>query len=672
MGSPKNTITNSKRRKAGDSARRFSTRSRKKGDDGLPLTNGPSPPKARPVNCALKLVAVCAIVVASGILAKTWQQRILRRQQLMEDLDSDRLLPGDADKADMGSLLEELNKKSITKSNEDEEEQLPNGKNEDGANEDSVSTEESDSTGSRNDGHHSETQDGSSLQSHNDVQEMREELRHEHPVSTTSNEDNNNGRNEGEEEVIIKEFPSAIEWYTRDDMKAGQRPICRISRPCMLSNGMIALPMWMQGSEELLRRCGLGNQIYYKSLTSLPGARHVRMLGVDFALTIRPERFQEPTHALNIFLNEHLLKSSFLFDTFSGKTHTTSSLRVTHCIATKAGNDCSIRTNQNQKFRPGIFVPSKMRQSGKTHSFGLRLIHYFGRGYSEDRTVTHLNLSTILTKSHRDQNEGLSATCFRSILSVDAMFRHLPPQSLMKTSLLSKKNSITRSNRKRIIPGAGKGCQLNIGIIDLSEGPRGIINVLELKQTIEQIGRLAIPGGIIIVELIRIENETTLEEHVRQIQNLDVFISGSGDEMSSSMFLRNGSQMFEILQFGMIPDTYRSLASALGISYFSLQAKPSSDIFKNCLETQVLNLRKKGILGDGENPRWWDPLMSTWDNAAAEFTLNGKTDFDILANQTNIANFDSRHCAKMQTLGLNYEEAARSIMLQAKSLCDSD
>ncbi len=671
MGSPKNSVTKSKRRKAGDSARRFSTKTKKKAEDTLPVTSTPSTPKIRPKNIALKILAGCACLIVFGMLVRTWRQRALRRQQLMEDLDSDRLLPGDADKADAGSLLEELNKKSATKSAEDDDEPVSGAKNDDGGNDDSAPAEESDPSSAKTEGNHKESHDEASSQSSSHAHESGNESGHSSSSSSMADE-NGGARNEAEEEVMVKEFPSVIEWYTRDDLKAGQRPLCRISKPCLLSNGVLALPSWMEQTKEMLHRCGIGNHIYYNSLNSLPGVQNVRMMGVDFALTIRPEKFQDPTHILSIFLNEHLLKASFLFDTFAGKTYTPSALRVTHCVASKSGKDCTSPPNHKLLFRPGIFVPSKMHQAGKSHSFGLRLVDYFGRGHSNDRTATHLNLSTILVKSHRDQNDGLSATCFRSVLSADAMFRHLPAQALMTSSLLSERNSISRSARKRVIPSAGRGCQLNLGIVDLAEGPRGIINLSEFRQALEQIGRLAIPGGVVSVELVRVDTDTTLEDHLRLMQGLDVYISGSGDELSSAIFLRNGAQVFEILQFGMNPDTHRSLASVLGLSYFSLQARPSSDTFKNCLETQVLNLRKKGVLGEGENPPWWDALMSTWDNAAAEFTLRGKTDFDILSNHTKIANFDSRHCAKMQSLAFNYEEAARSIVLQAKSLCDAD
>eukprot|EP00171_Calliarthron_tuberculosum_P016492 IDg16492t1 len=309
-----------------------------------------------------------------------------------------------------------------------------------------------------------------------------------------------------------------------------------------------------------------------------------------------------------------------------------------------------------------------MKATTRPQAFALGLLDMFGRAHSARGRAVHLNLSTMLVKSHRDQSEGLSATCFRSVLAADAMFRHLPHRALARSSLLSEKNGVNRHPRTH----KSGACKLTIGLFDVGEGPRGIVDVPGLRAAIAQIARLALPSATVRVEVLSVNPEITLADHVRAVQNLDVLVAGSGDELSGLAFLRDRSLVFEILQFGMVPDTYRSLANILGVNYYSLQSRPASDTFKSCLEAQIANLSKKGTLGSGEYPPWWGALKKTWDSAAAEFMLNGKTDFDILANHTAIANFDSRHCAKMQSLAFNNDEAARSIVLQAKSLCDTE
>ena len=69
----------------------------------------------------------------------------------------------------------------------------------------------------------------------------------------------------------------------------------------------------------------------------------------------------------------------------------------------------------------------------------------------------------------------------------------------------------------------------------------------DFKATLENIGRLALRGGAVNVELIRAESDTTLDVHIRTIQNMDVIIGGSGDELSSVIFLRKSALVYEVL-----------------------------------------------------------------------------------------------------------------------------
>lgn len=648
--------------------------------------------KTRSRFVVVKALAFITLLVVLAAVVSSWRRRSHRRQLLIEELDTDRLLTDTASENGIEDIKqkreEDEDRKSDVQSNQQEKDSPQQPDQDDNSpqqpphlpppptNHDYESHHHSPLRPHAHDfGHH----DRHSHSEHHGDQEQHRKHKENHEDKRNAGGQRNAGfysgddseHTEAREDAIIKEFPSTIEWYTRDDMKGGQRPLCRIAKPCMLSNGVMALPSWMQRSEALLHRCGISTHVFYDSLSSLPGVRHKKMIGVDFALTIHPERFQEPTHALSVFLNEHLLKSSFLFETFAGRALLPKDVRMTHCTASTTGStDCSnVNSPISNRFRAGLFIPRRMKAAARTpaHAFALRLVDMFGRAHDTDGRTTHLNLSTMLVKSHRDQTDMLSATCFRSMLTVDAMFRHLPARALARSRLFSRLNHIDRRPRQH----TARGCSITVGMFDLSEGPRGIVSVADFRRSIEQIAHLALPSATVNVELLRIEPETKLDDHIRALQQIDVLIAGSGDEMTSLAYLRGNALAFEILQFGMNPETYRSLASILGIKHFSLQSRPASDAFKNCMEQQVMNMRKKGRLGDGENPPWWDLLMKTWDAAAVEFALSGKTDFDILSNRSAIANFDSRHCAKTQSLVLNHEEAARAIVLQAKSLCEA-
>lgn len=470
------------------------------------------------------------------------------------------------------------------------------------------------------------------------------------------------------DKISIKDFPERIEWFARDDLKDGTRPMCRISKPCLLSSGVILVPSWMKKWENLLHRCGLGEHLFYESPSQLPGVAHQKDIEGDFALTIHPTRFQEPTHISSVFLTEHILKSSFLLDTMASRVLIPSGVKVNHCFADHNETHCSLEnTTPPPTFAPAIFVPRRIEERS-SHSWSKKLVEMFGRAHGHDGSVIHLNVSTILVKSHKGMKDNLAATCFRSVLTADAMFRHFPANALASSSFFSRKNGIDRTARKL---KQNDKCSVSIGIMDLNEGPRGILGVSDFSSRLQQFAKMAVPSANVAVELIKIEDGDSLEDHIQKIQGLDVYVAGSGDEMSSLAYLSSSSTVVEIKQFGMDPDTHRSLAQSIGVKYRSLRAKPQPDTFKACLEGQITHMRAKGTIADGEFPAWYTPLLQTWDAAVSEFAFNGTSNFDILSNHTGIANFDSRHCAKMQSLSFNHEDAARTIALLLKEMCDA-
>ena len=484
-------------------------------------------------------------------------------------------------------------------------------------------------------------------------------------VDVSQNRDTDNFSESSE--YSLADVPERFEWIFRDDLKNGTRPLCRITRPCVLSNGIVALPSWMRKDQKILLRCSLGRYMYYSSTDDLPGVVHKRDINADFALTLHLSKFQEPTHVSSVFLTEHILKSSFLFDVFEGDGKLPQDVQMYHCAATANSSQCAHQEDSHPvSLRPAIFVPRRIER-GNRNSWSLKYVDMFGKAHSKDGSVVHLNASSILVKSHEHQDQKLSATCFRSILTVDAMFRHLPDRALIDSSLYSQRNGIDRSPKPRV----GENCDLSIGILDLGESPRSIVGASDFRDRIEQFAKLALPSASISVELIEISEETSLESHIKQVQGLDVYIAGSGDEMSSLAFLRSSGTVFEIRQFGLHPTAHQSLAKSLGIRYASVQARPQTDSFKACLEGQVSQMRKNGIIEKGEFPPWYGDLLETWDKAAAKFALTGTTSFDILSDKSGIGNYDSRYCARMQTIVFNQEDAARAILQAAKELCPS-
>eukprot|EP00171_Calliarthron_tuberculosum_P014149 IDg14149t1 len=120
MGTPKNTISSSKRRKGTDvGQRRFSTRSKKKNDDSTLPSPAASKPRAR--QFPIKIIALFAVFAVSLVVFASLRRRSKRRQALIEDLDADRLAMADSDtKSDATkSIIDGLKRKPSTNGDEE-------------------------------------------------------------------------------------------------------------------------------------------------------------------------------------------------------------------------------------------------------------------------------------------------------------------------------------------------------------------------------------------------------------------------------------------------------------------------------------------------------------------------------------------------------------------------
>lgn len=468
-----------------------------------------------------------------------------------------------------------------------------------------------------------------------------------------------------EQSAPFEELPERIEWYSRDDFKEGSRPMCRISKPYILSNGTILVPDWMAQYDKLLLRCGLGTHSFYPSNTGPEGVERIRDIGSDFALTIHPERFQEPTHVASVYLTEHILKSSYLFDVFGGYAQPVDGVKEHHCYTSENDSTCALPRPVRSVLQPAIFVPKRI-ETGPKSMWSRQLVDMFGKAHGHGKEVTHLNASTILIKSHQGQSDDLIGTGFRSIMTTDGMFRHLPPNALQYSNFYSLKNAIDKSPKQR---EAGEECKVSIGIASSGNGEGGIQGVEDLKEKIEVLSKLAVPGSSIQAKVVSFLPTLSLEDHIKDMQGLDIYLAGSGDEMSSIGFLRSTSSAFELMPFGIKPNTHESLARALGLTYSTIRGKPQVDFFKTCLDGEIFNLRKKGTLKFTDSPDWEEPVVKAWDAAVGEFVLSGLSSFDILTAEPPINNYHARVCALKQNIEVAIEETARKIVRLAKEKC---
>lgn len=489
-----------------------------------------------------------------------------------------------------------------------------------------------------------------------------EEVNHpksaEDPGSATKND----------EPISFEELPDRIEWYTRDDFKEGTRPFCRISRPYILSNGTILLPDWMEEYGRLLKRCGLDDYGFYSPKDPMSYIAKDNHLDVDFVLTVHLTRFQEPTHDASVYLTEHMLKPSYLFDIFSGNAVVDEAIKEDHCYGYPNKSEVCEKPIRPPRtaLKPGLFVPKRIETGPKT-AWPYQMVDMFGTAYGHGHGATHLNVSSVLVASHAGHSHNLTGTRFRSILSMDGMFRHLPVDALKFSGIYSNKTGIDKTPKKFMRNGK---CALTVGIIFLEDG-QGIQGVSELQTKLDVLTKFAIPDSSIHIKVIKVNSLTPLSTHIREVQEVDILLGTSGHIMNSIGFMRPSSTVIELMPFGIQPNTHESMARALGMSYEGIKGKPQTQFFRKCIEGEIFNLRKKGKIKFTETPNWSDPLMKAWDTAVAEFTKSGSSQFNVLKAPVPIRNSHSRNCAAKQKVEVGLDDTARQVIHTTKAKCGS-
>lgn len=467
-----------------------------------------------------------------------------------------------------------------------------------------------------------------------------------------------------EEPVSFEEPTESIELYTRNDFKEGMRPLCRISHPYVLSNGTILFPRWMERYNRILTRCAVGRHGFYSSDETPTYLAQVNNIDADFALTIRFERFQEPTQDESIFLTEHLLKASYLFDMFSGDGKEVDAVKEEHCYTYENDSNCSLRRPPRTGLKPAVFVPGRIVQ-GSRQLRSYRMVELLGIAHGHGHGVIPLNASALLHTKHAGRSDNLVGTRFRSMLSTDGMFRHLPLNGLKGGNFFSSKNGIKRD--AKVFEKDGK-CALTIGIAKENDDT-GIRNAEELQGKLKVLTKFALPQASITVTLLDVRS-LSLEEHIKQMSDIDIFLAGSGHDMNSMGFMKTSGTVIELTPFGVRPNTHESMSRVLGLGYERVNGRPQTEVFKQCIESEIFKLRKNGKIKFTEKPDWHDALMKAWDAAVGEFATKGTTSLDVLSAPLPVRSYHSRVCAQQQAIDINLDDTARQVILATKAKCE--
>jgi hypothetical protein len=474
-------------------------------------------------------------------------------------------------------------------------------------------------------------------------------------------------------------IPEQIEWYSRPDMVNGTRPTCRVSNACILNNngsGIVSLPSWMAREDFLLRKCGVGPRKYHASVDGLSkGVSHIQLVEADLVQQIFLSKFKEPPSSMTEHFTSTVLRAAYQLELFSDGSHLASKGVGRYCYASESGSNCIQNGNRKNSgvLRPAIITPAKNSQSSdiwETRVLSLLMLAY-GQGSMSTLTTADLMSPSADSYLAHQRASNISAMCFRSIIFSNANFNELPDRvfDAVSTRLFSS-NGVDRAHRK----GTGQrgACSISIAIMKKS-GHRALRNVDALKEKIEETSKAALPDTSVTVNVLSPGRNVPFKDQVDSIRDTDILVGGTSHSLSNMAFMRTGSAVFEVFPFAWQPETFLYLATALGIKHIPVFADPQSTEFNDCIEHEVLQMRKQQKLDEGEDLlEWVTSVESRWRQAVVDFTLTGSSSLFLNSDKTSVSNFHTRLCARQQSLDFNVEATARAVVLQARNLCHSE
>jgi Glycosyltransferase 61 len=482
-------------------------------------------------------------------------------------------------------------------------------------------------------------------------------------------------------EVPVPASPEQIESFSHPNMANGTRPMCRVNNACIINNngsGVLSLPSWMTREDSVLRKCGVNPRKYHTSIGALAkSSSHIRHIDADLVQQIRLSTFNEPPTAMTEHFLNSVLRAAFQLEVFESTTSVSMGTDH-HCIANHTASFCDgavVDAMPTADLRPAIIVPKKlvtMNNSWEAHSLELVKSAY-GRG--DLLEITTADLMTPPTDEETPSKDALNntAVCFRSIIFTNANFNELPARAFEAPSVrLFASNGIDRAPRPPHGPEQEEQCKVSITIMKKS-GHRALRNVDALQEQIEEIAKAALPSVTVTVNVLSPEKDSPFSNQVASMAETDILVGGTSHSLSNMAFMRAGATVFEVFPFGWQPSTFAYLANVMGIKYFSIGSKPQTAEFNECIEHEVLQLRKQNRLQEGEDsPEWLASLESRWSQAVAEYTLSGKSSLLLNSDRTGVSNFHTRSCARQQSLDFNVEDIAKEILLQVRNVCKQD
>lgn len=466
---------------------------------------------------------------------------------------------------------------------------------------------------------------------------------------------------------------SAVHMYHHAEMDVN-KPVCMIEGVCRTGDGIVLLPKWMEQHKDKLKSCGLSDPRFVltrdKAAKAGGGDMWVvdakklqRTISVSYNFSNSDLFGVEPPREEQHWLVTDMTPTLFMLDV-SKRPQAYSSISTHECID-NGDSSCGSKQGPFPKVRPVVLVDVRIsgQESYLWPNGFMRLVR---NGFVGALRV--MDMQEVYGWRIRTH-----ATCFRSLLTTRATTGEFPPRSFGESHFLYSINGLSRASAHPSKNEVVKKQMCTVKVLILNKfGKRHIVgdNRLRLAIAAAASKKTKTHKTLHVLPEVVFFEDSAFHEQVKVMQESRIVVSSHGGHNANLMFLRPDSIFFDVLAFGVRPDTYKVLARQYGIDYRSVMAQPDTEVFESCIRNFNPTAHNRTNL-----------VLAEWKKYAEKFRAdsikrgeNADTSY-VVPHEDNGRNMHGlerlRQCATYQRLSLNLEHMSQMVADAAAHMCST-
>lgn len=266
-----------------------------------------------------------------------------------------------------------------------------------------------------------------------------------------------------------------------------------------------------------------------------------------------------------------------------------------------------------------------------------------------------------LTLMSQQQYAEKTPVCFKSLLTTAMASGEVPPRLLQQDSTFSELLGLQRSRRNAL---PTEMCKLSVRIVQPRHSVQhfnDLTDVLSMITNIVQTLNETAPR--LDVQVLHIPSDLDLEEDIEMMQKIDVLITPHWEHNPSILFLREGSAMLEVFQYGLASGPFPELAHSLALEYNSISSMPDRESFIACLNDLVVREPRR------------EELRVVFQRSLEEDTQRfDHTNMSSFATTRipQLRNSEARQCLEKQHLLLDPHFIYKYLYYHSRRLCQNN